>query len=217
MIAHVNGVELYFEKTGSGRPLLMLHGNGEDHTIFREAAAKLSQRYTCYVLDSRGHGRSTRVAPLHYRDMAADVLDFLEAYELQNVLLYGFSDGGIVALMAAARSHRVGTLVVSGANLTPKGVRADIGLMIRAMALVKKDPKLELMAREPDMDEAELRHIAARTLVLAGSKDLIREKETRRIAAAIPDAKLQILEGEDHGSYIVHSEKIADLILDFDA
>ena len=217
MIAHVNGVELYFEKTGSGRPLLMLHGNGEDHTIFREAAAKLSQRYTCYVLDSRGHGRSTRVAPLHYRDMAADVLDFLEAYELQNVLLYGFSDGGIVALMAAARSHRVGTLVVSGANLTPKGVRADIGLMIRAMALVKKDPKLELMAREPDMDEAELRHIAARTLVLAGSKDLIREKETLRIAAAIPDAKLQILEGEDHGSYIVHSEKIADLILDFDA
>ena len=217
MIAHVNGVELYFEKTGSGRPLLMLHGNGEDHTIFREAAAKLSQRYTCYVLDSRGHGRSTRVAPLHYRDMAADVLDFLEAYELQNVLLYGFSDGGIVALMAAARSHRVGTLVVSGANLTPKGVRADIGLMIRAMALVKKDPKLELMAREPDMDEAELRHIAARTLVLAGSKDLIREKETRRIAAAFPDAKLQILEGEDHGSYIVHSETIADLILDFDA
>ena len=185
MIAHVNGVELYYEKTGSGRPLLMLHGNGEDHTIFREAAAKLSQRYTCYVLDSRGHGRSTRVAPLHYRDMAADVLDFLEAYGLQDVLLYGFSDGGIV-------------------------------LMIRAMALLKKDPKLELMAREPDMDEAELRRIAARTLVLAGSKDLIREKETRRIAAAIPGAQLQILAGEDHGSYIIHSEKIADLILDFD-
>lgn len=216
MIAHVNGVELYFEKTGSGRPLLMLHGNGEDHTIFREAVAKLSQRYTCYVLDSRGHGRSTRVAPLHYRDMAADVLDFLEAYELQNVLLYGFSDGGIVALMAAARSQRVGTLVVSGANLTPKGVKADVGLMIRAMALVKKDPKWELMAREPDMDEAELRRIAAKTLVLAGSKDLIREKETRRIAAAIPDAQLQILEGEDHGSYIIHSETIADLILNFD-
>ena len=209
MIAHVNGVELYFEKTGSGRPLLMLHGNGEDHTIFREAAAKLSQRYTCYVLDSRGHGRSTRVAPLHYRDMAA-------AYELQNVLLYGFSDGGIVALMAAARSQRVGTLVVSGANLTPKGVKADVGLLIRAMALVKKDPKWELMAREPDMDEAELRRITAKTLVLAGSKDLIREKETRRIAAAIPDAQLQILEGEDHGSYIIHSETIADLILNFD-
>ena len=216
MIAHVNGVELYFEKTGSGRPLLMLHGNGEDHTIFREAVAKLSQRYTCYVLDSRGHGRSTRVAPLHYRDMAADVLDFLEAYGLQDVLLYGFSDGGIVALMAAARSQRVGTLVVSGANLTPKGVKADVGLMIRAMALVKKDPKWELMAREPDMDEAELRRIAAKTLVLAGSKDLIREKETRRIAAAIPDAQLQILEGEDHGSYIIHSETIADLILNFD-
>ena len=217
MIAHVNGEELYFEKTGSGRPLLMLHGNGEDHTIFREAVAKLSQRYTCYVLDSRGHDRSTRVAPLHYRDMAADVLDFLEAYGLKDVLLYGFSDGGIVALMAAARSSRVGTLVVSGANLTPKGVKADIGLMIRAMALVKKDPKLELMAREPDMDEAELRRITAKTLVLAGSGDLIREKETRRIAAAIPGAQLRILDGEDHGSYIVHSEKIADLILDFDA
>ena len=67
------------------------------------------------------------------------------------------------------------------------------------------------------MDEAELRHITAKTLVLAGSGDLIREKETRRIAAAIPGAQLRILDGEDHGSYIVHSEKIADLILDFDA
>ena len=52
--------------------------------------------------------------------------------------------------------------------------------------------------------------------MLAGSKDLIREKETRRIAAAIPGAQLQILEGEDHGSYIIHSETIADLILNYD-
>ena len=216
MIAHVNGVELYFEKTGSGRPLLMLHGNGEDHTIFREAAAKLSQRYTCYVLDSRGHGRSTRVAPLHYRDMAADVLDFLEAYELQNVLLYGFSDGGIVGLLTASQTDRIGTLVVSGANLRPEGVKPGLRARLRLRQLVRPDPLAALMLREPDIRDEQLRAIRCETLVLAGSRDLIRESETRHIAETIPEAKLRILEGEDHGSYIIHSETIADLILNFD-
>ena len=50
------------------------------------------------------------------------------------------------------------------------------------------------------------------TLVLAGSKDLIRESETRLIAESIPGARLRILKGEKHGSYIVHSTKIAAII-----
>ena len=71
------------------------------------------------------------------------------------------------------------------------------------------------MLSEPDIADAELRNIRAATLVLAGSGDLIPEKETRHIADAIPGAELQILKGEDHGSYIVHSTKIAGLIREF--
>ena len=71
------------------------------------------------------------------------------------------------------------------------------------------------MLCEPDIADAELRNIRAATLVLAGSGDLIPERETRHIADTVPGAELQILKGENHGSYIVHSTKIAGLIRDF--
>ena len=58
MIAHVNGIDLFYEKAGEGRPLLLVHGNGEDHTIFDEAAAELAGSFTCYAVDSRCHGQS---------------------------------------------------------------------------------------------------------------------------------------------------------------
>ena len=74
MIAEVNGVKLFYEKSGEGRPLVMVHGNGEDHTIFDEAVRELKGEYTCYCLDSRCHGKSTDTAELHYRDMATDVI-----------------------------------------------------------------------------------------------------------------------------------------------
>ena len=111
MIAEVNGIRLFYEKTGQGRPLVMVHGNGEDHTIFDEAVRELRQDYTCYCLDSRCHGKSTDTAELHYRDMATDVILFIRALGLKDVIFYGFSDGGIIGLMAASRCEQI---LVSG-------------------------------------------------------------------------------------------------------
>ena len=85
MIAEVNGVRLFYEQYGSGSPLILVHGNGEDHTIFDEAVEMLSCRYTCYAVDSRGHGRSVYRGAFHYRDMAADYLAFMEALDLSDV------------------------------------------------------------------------------------------------------------------------------------
>ena len=215
MTIHVNGIELYYEQSGSGRPLVMLHGNGEEHSIFDEAVAALKDRFTCCCPDSRGHGRSTAVSVFHYEDMAADMAALLEALDLRDVVFYGFSDGGIVGLLTAARSKRIGTLIVSGTNLTPRGVKARWRLQFRLMNFFKRDPLLQLMIREPQIGPEMLKRITARTLVLAGSRDLIRERETRRIAAAIPGAELRILDGEDHGSYVVHSTKIARIIQQF--
>ncbi len=215
MIAEVNGVKLYYEVSGRGRALVMVHGNGEDHTIFDEAARELSGEYRCYRLDSRCHGKSSDTAELHYCDMATDVIAFLKRLDLRDVIFYGFSDGGIIGLMAAARCERITTLIVSGANTSPKAVKFWLRPLIAAGKLITKDKKLKLMLDEPDIDDIELGRIRASTLVLAGSRDLIPEKETRHIAAAIPGAELQILKGESHGSYIVHSTKIAGLIRDF--
>ena len=215
MIANCGEVQLYYEKSGRGRPLVLVHGNGEDHSIFNEAVALLRERFTCYALDSRGHGRSSRDLPLHYRAMAADVCAFLEALELRDVLFYGFSDGGIVGLLAVGMTERITGLAVSGANLSPRGVKESLRLRIALENLLRPNPLLQLMLREPDISDEELRRIRAKTLVLAGSGDLIRERETRHIAETVPGASLRILPGEDHGSYIVHSEKIARILLAF--
>ena len=215
MIAEVNGIRIFYEKSGAGRPLVMVHGNSEDHTIFDEAARALRDEYCCYRVDSRCHGQSEDTPELHYRDMAADMIAFLEALDLRDVIFYGFSDGGIIGLMAAARCERITTLIVSGANTSPQAVGVGLRLIGRALYLLTKDKKFKLMLDEPDITDEELRSIRASTLVLAGSRDLIPEKESRHIAEAIPGAELSILKGEGHGSYIVHSTKIADLIRDF--
>ena len=215
MIAHVNGVDLFYEKTGSGRPLLMVHGNGEDHRIFDEAAELLQKDFCCYCVDSRGHGQSGRVPELHYEEMARDMIALMEALDLRDVVFYGFSDGGIVGLLTAARCERVTALIVSGANVSPWGVKLPLRLTLRVMYLFTKDTKLALMLNEPLISDDVLHGIRARTLVLAGSRDLIREEHTRHIAGVIPGAKLRILEGEDHGSYIVHKRRIGELIRAF--
>ena len=71
------------------------------------------------------------------------------------------------------------------------------------------------MMTEPDLTYEQLAAIQTPTLVLAGSRDVIDEADTRFIAASIPGASLKILEGEDHDSYIVHSTKVAELILEY--
>ena len=215
MLAQVNGTTLYYEKTGTGRPLVLVHGNGEDHTIFDEAVAVLRQHYTCYTPDSRGHGQSAPAKDLHYADMAADAVALIRSLELRDVAFYGFSDGGIVGLLAAAACPAITSLIVSGANITPGGVRpaARCGMLVDYLR--RRDPKTKLMLAELHIPDALLGRITAKTLVLAGANDLIRERQTRHIAAAIPGAKLRILPGEDHGSYVVHSQRIAQLLMDF--
>ena len=72
MNVQVNGVILYYEKQGSGPPLVLLHGNGEDGRIFDRTAEVLAPHYTVYTIDSRCHGKSSRDVPLSYDLMAAD-------------------------------------------------------------------------------------------------------------------------------------------------
>ena len=92
MVIGVNGIQLYYTKTGQGRPLIMVHGNGEDHTIFDEAVSVLKEHFTCYCIDSRGHGQSSPCKELHYKDMAEDMIAFMTELDLSDAAFYGFSD-----------------------------------------------------------------------------------------------------------------------------
>lgn len=212
MFITVNDLQLFYEQTGTGQPLLLVHGNGEDHTIFDEAVEYLKESYTCYAIDSRNHGKSESSSELHYEQMADDVVAFLDALDLRHVIYYGFSDGGIIGLYAAAKSERITEMIISGTNLTPDGVKPGLKYLIKAMTLFSRDPKLRLMLDEPHIDVKMLHGIKARTLVLAGEKDAVKEEETLQIGANIPGAVIRILPGESHGSYIVHKTTVAELI-----
>lgn len=213
MTINVNNTELYYEVCGSGAPLIMVHGNGEDHTIFEEAAGILRRYFTCYLVDTRGHGQSAPIDRLHYRDMAQDYIDFIKALGLTDVTFFGFSDGGIIGLLAGANSDVIDTLIISGANTVPDTLKAKEKLQIvKSYVLTHKD-RLLLMLLEPDITAEELSRIKAKTFVIAGEDDMVKQSDTDFIAESIPGAKEIILPGETHGSHIVHSTKIADIIL----
>ena len=214
MLMHVNGIDLFYEVSGSGKPLIMVHGNGEDHTIFKEAAEILNDHFRVYTLDSRDHGQSSKVSDLHYSDMADDILVFMNDLNLTDVTFYGFSDGGILGLLLAQKTDRITRLIVSGANMTPDGVKGSLKFLIKVLYFFKKDSKLKMMLNEPHITEEQLSAIKVPTTVLAGEKDVILRKETEKIAASIPGSKLRILPGEGHGSYIVHNTRIAEIILE---
>jgi len=218
MIINVNGIDLYYELTGVGRPFILLHGNGETHEIFDRLTVRLAEAgYAVHALDSQGHGRSEkRGDTMSYADMVEDVAAFIRMLKLEDPILFGFSDGGIVCLLVAIKyPGLLSKLIVSGANLTPKGIKASWGLYFRTIYFFTRDPKIRMMLTEPDIREKDLEKISVPVLVLAGERDIIKEEETLRIHANIPNSTLRILENETHDSYVVHSDKLYGIIEHF--
>lgn len=214
MFLEVNNIQLFYETKGTGRPLIMVHGNGEDHTIFNEASEILKDHFQVYLIDSRDHGQSTKTPTLHYEDMRDDMLAFMEALDLKDVVFYGFSDGGIIGLLAAMKTDRITKLITSGANMTPNGVTFALKALVKVFYFFNKDQKLKMILEEPHITPEQLATIKVPTTVIAGEKDMVKLEETKLIARSVPNSKLRILPKEGHGSYIVHKTKIADIILE---
>ena len=201
-------IELFYTKAGSGPPLLLLHGNGEDGTYFVHQVKEFFRDFTVYTIDTRGHGRSPRgTAPFTISQFADDLLAFMDEQGLKQADILGFSDGGNIALIFALRHpDRVRRLILNGANLDPKGVKPLVQLPIVLgyhVASLFKSPRarakaelLGLMVREPHIDPAELKKLTMPVLVIAGTKDMIRERHTRLIAASLPNSRLAIIPGD---------------------
>ena len=201
-------IELFYTKTGSGPPLLLLHGNGEDGTYFVHQVEEFSRDFTVYAIDTRGHGPTPRGgAPFTISQFADDLLAFMDRQGLPRADILGFSDGGNIALIFALRHpDRVRRLILNGANLDPKGVKPLVQLPIVLgyhFASLSKSPKakaraelLGLMVNEPHIDPAELGKLSMPVLVIAGTRDMIRENHTRLIANRIPNARLVLIPGD---------------------
>lgn len=213
----VNGVRLHYAVAGAGKPIVLVHGNGESHALFAAEARQLVEAgYQVYAPDSRGHGANQPLSEYHYADMAEDMFQLIRTLGLEKPAFYDFSDGGIIGLLLEI--HHPGTLsalAVSGANLSPEGLLPSFLEEYSALHTRNPDPLLELMLTEPHIDPAQLETIRIPVLVTAGEHDLILPEETRRIAAHLPNARLVIVPGEDHGSYIANSEIMGKLLIEW--
>ena len=215
MFLEANGIRLYYEKSGSGPALILLHGNGETHHIFDRAVESLAYHFTVYAIDTRGHGESSPVREFHYDDMADDIVAFITQLGLHQPALYGFSDGGIAGLLVAIRHPGLlSRLIVSGANTNPEGVKRGWFVLFRLIYALSRSPLFRLMLTEPDITAAMLQSVTVPTHITAGSRDMIRDTHTQMIRQNIPDSTLKIFEGETHSSYIANSGKIAAYLID---
>ena len=102
-----DGVWLYLEISGEGKPLLLLPGFGESTTMWRHSVPVFSERYQVINLDLRGHGRSMKAPGTNRQErMAQDIRELIDYLELQDVLLIGHSLGGAVAAYEFTRRAR---------------------------------------------------------------------------------------------------------------
>lgn len=217
MYIQLNSQVICYERTGeSGSPVILIHGNSEDHHIFDELVETMQAEHVVYAMDSRGHGESATPKEYHYDDMASDVINLIEALDIEKPYIIGYSDGAIVALIVAMRASRLLSGIVScGANLTPAGLHHKAIREIKKEYKQSQDPRALLMLQEPNIPVISLKKISVPALVIAGENDIVKEKDTVKIADNIPDSKLLILKGETHSSYIVHNDKLYDLVKSF--
>lgn len=203
-------IELYYREKGTGEPFLLLHGNGENGSYFEHQIDYFSGKYRVIALDTRGHGKSPRgAAPFTIEQFSRDLYEFMEGLSLLHAIILGFSDGANIAMQFAMKyPDKMRALILNGGNLDAKGVKRttqipiEIGYKIarrfagRSPGAKRNAEMLGLMVNEPHIEPWELSQITAPTLVICGTRDMIRESHTREIAGNIPNAKLAILRGD---------------------
>ena len=203
-------IQLHYIEQGQGKPLIMLHGNGESCDYFEHQISYFSSDFHVIAIDTRGHGLSPRgEKPFTIKQFAEDLHDFMDEKGIEKAILLGFSDGGNIALTFALKyPERVERMIVDGANLFPSGVKPlyqwpiELGYRIARLFSKKSDKAkqnaemLGLMVNEPHIEPSELAALTMPVLVVAGTKDMIKEKHTRLIYKSLPNAQLAILKGD---------------------
>src|SRR5205823_10179299 len=126
--AEVNGLKLYYETRGLGRPLILLHGGLMSGEMFGPVLPQLAERHQVFVVDLQGHGRTADIdRPIDVRLMAGDIAALIEHLGLASPDVVGYSLGGGVALQTAAKyPKKVRRLVMVSANLRPDAIYAEM-------------------------------------------------------------------------------------------
>ena len=224
----MSDIHHHYIEQGQGQPLILLHGNGEDGSYFVHQISHFSSKYRIIAIDTRGHGKSPRGdKPFTITGYVQSDIVYMDEKGMEKAILLGFSDGGNIALTFALKyPDRVEKMVVDGANLFPSGVKPlyqwpiEIGYRIAKLFSKKSEKALRntemlgLMVNEPHIEPSVLVTLTMPVLVVAGTKDMIKESHTKLIYKSLPNAQLAIIEG-DHFVANRHPEAFNNVVDEF--
>lgn len=221
--AKVNGINLYYEIYGTGKPLVFLHGNGGSIADMGEHLDYFAQRYKVIAVDSRGHGKSIDdKSELTYELMASDINGLLEELKIDSAFIWGQSDGAILAIIIAMNyPDKVRKAVAFAANMVPDtfGIEAPIFRSIEKKAQNSSDKKekqlMTLMWKHPNISPSRLRTIQAEILVMSGDRDFVPLSHTLDIFKNIPNSNLCVIPGATHGAAWEKPKLFQEIVTDF--
>jgi pimeloyl-ACP methyl ester carboxylesterase len=218
--APVDGVQIYYAIYGHGAPVILLHGGLGNADYWGNQVREFAKHYQVIVMDSRGHGRSTRDAqPYGYHLMATDVVQVMDYLKIPKASIVGWSDGAIIGLdIAMTYPDRLDKLFAFGANVTTSGLREDIGQSVvfnkyienagKDYERLSKTPKeydkfvaqiSEMWNTQPNYTPEQLATIKAPVVIADGQYDEgIKQSHDIEMAREIPGARLLIFPGLSH-------------------
>jgi pimeloyl-ACP methyl ester carboxylesterase len=227
----VNGIKIWYASFGHGDPVVLLHGGLANSNYWGHQVRALEGRYQVIVMDSRGHGRSSRDAqPFGYDLMASDVLALMDHLGLKKAAIVGWSDGAIIGLdIAMHHPDRVSKLFAFAANSDPSGV-ADIAksdvfnaFIARAGEEYKRlsptpneyktfvDGITKMWESQPHWTDVDLAKIRVPTWIVDGDHDeAIKRDNTEFMAAHVPGAGLLIQPEVSHFSFLQDPEQFSN-------
>ena len=232
-----DGARIWFATYGSGSPVILLHGGlGHGGNWGYQVPALVSNGYRAILMDSRGHGRSTRdTRPYTYELMASDVLTVMDALNLEKAAFVGWSDGACIALILASQTpSRVTGVFFFACNMDPGGTKEFefTPIIGRCLARHMQDyaelsptpdkfkefsEAVGLMQRtQPDYSANDLAQISVPVKIVQSEHDeFIKRDHAEYLALNIPNAQLIILQGVSHFAPLQRPEQFNRIMLAF--
>jgi len=214
------GARIWYASHGNGTAVILLHGGlGHSGNWGYQVPALLAAGHRVVIIDSRGHGRSTRDArPYKYELMASDVLAVMDALALERAAIVGWSDGACVAMvLGMVAPQRVAGVFFFGCNMDPSGTKEFVATPVidRCFSRHRQDyarlsatpdefdafvaAVSDMMKTEPNYFADDLARISVPVVIAQSEHDeFIKREHAEYLAGAIPGAELNVLPGVSH-------------------
>ncbi len=218
-------MKLAYRRMGSGKTLLLLHGNGESRDIFTEYQEVFFADYDTVAPDSRCHGESVfDPCPLTIESLSDDIAEFCRAAGIEEAFLIGYSDGANIALHLAKRApHIFKRIALISPNVLVSGFKPATLLSMRlqrffwrAAGLAGLDVRrrlmlLGLMLNDIGLSGEDLASLDVPVLLLYAERDVIKKSHIEDIALSIPGCRAVMIEGTDHYSILNDAATVNEL------